>query len=46
MTESDHASETARQVSDADKARAEEIKNEANIAFKGTDGIFSVSIVS
>lgn len=37
MTEDEHSCslETSGQVSDSDKARAEEIKNEANIAFKG-----------
>lgn len=37
MTESDHASESPHQTSDADKERAEEVKNEANVAFKGND---------
>jgi len=46
MTESDHASETARQVSDADEERAEEMKNEANIAFKGTSRDLSSNILT
>lgn len=37
MTESNPAPEDIVQVSETDKTRAEEIKNEANIAFKGTN---------